>query len=379
MTSADITALLKPFDDGSRHLRNRIVMAPMTRRFSPGGVPGPDVAAYYARRASSVGLIITEGVLIDHPSAGSDPDVPHLYGDRALAGWRQVTDAVHEAGGRIAAQLWHVGLARDPEGPLYPGYPALSPSGIDGAGRPAGTAATSEQLAGIRDAYARSAAAARDAGFDGVEVHGAHGYFLDLFLWEATNRRDDEFGGSLEARVRYPASVVAAVRDAVGPDFPIIFRFSQWKNGFWDAQIARTPEELGRFLGLLAQAGVDAFHPSTRRFWLPGFEGSDLTLAGWTRRLSGLPTIAVGGVGVPPRPEDPGTVLPENVPPTERVADAAAAIGAGEFDLMAVGRALLTDPDWVTELQEDRIGEMTAYRKPDEDYLDGAARGGAIG
>src|SRR5690606_31751349 len=134
-------------------------------------------------------------------------------------------------------------------------------------------------------AFAQAAADARALGFDAVEVHGAHGYLIDQFFWEGTNRRDDAYGGSIANRTRFAAEIIAAIRARVGADLPIILRFSQWKLQDYHARLVNSPTELEQFLTPLAEAGVDLFHCSTRRFWEPEFAGSDLTLAGWTRKL----------------------------------------------------------------------------------------------
>ncbi len=128
-------------------------------------------------------------------------------------------------------------------------------------------------------AFAKAAADAERVGFDGVELHGAHGYLIDQFLWAGTNRRTDAYGGDPVARTRFAVEIVQAVRSAVSPGFPVVFRFSQWKADHYDARLAETPEELEAILTPLATAGVDAFHASTRRYWLPEFDGSDLNLA----------------------------------------------------------------------------------------------------
>ena len=276
--------LFQPFRMQGVELPNRIVMAPMTRSFSPGGVPGADVAAYYRRRAAGgVGLIVSEGIYIPHPAAGFDPNVPHLYGDEALNGWRTVVSAVHEAEGRIFAQLWHVG--QQVTGPQpKPGQSPVGPS-----------MALSEVEA-IIAAFGEAAANAQAVGFDGVEIHGAHGYLIDQFLWERTNHRTDAYGGSLLERTRFAADVIAEVRRRVGPRFPVVLRYSQFKVSDYAARLAKTPAELDRILAPLVDAGIDALHASARRFWEPAFPGSDLTLAGWTKKLTGLPTIAVGSV-----------------------------------------------------------------------------------
>jgi len=177
---------------------------------------------------------------------------------------------------------------------------SVSPSGIDGLGKPKGRALGPEELRRVAELYARSATTARDIGFDAVELHGAHGYLLDQFFWKRTNLRADGYGGSLAARTRFPAEVIAAVRSAVGPDYPIIFRFSQWKGTDYAALIADDPTQLRELLMPLADAGVDMLHPSTRHHYMPGFPDYDreLSLAGWTKKVTGLPVITVGSVGL---------------------------------------------------------------------------------
>ena len=360
LDDTDPSPLFKPVDVDGLHLRNRLVMAPMTRQFSPGGVPTEDVVAYYRRRASSLGLLITEGTYVDHPSAGASDPVPRFYGADALAAWRRVAGAVHAEGAAIFPQLWHLGAQRKPGMPPFPAAPVISPSGLDAAGRVVGEPASPRALADIAASFARAAADARAAGFDGVELHGAHGYLLDQFHWPATNRRDDVYGGDVCGRVRFSAEVAAAVRAAVGPDFPVAFRFSQWKGGHYDARIAETPDELAAFLTPLVNAGVSLFHVSTRRYWLPAFDGSDRTLAGWTRHLTGMPVIAIGSVGVAApffaRPD-------ENAQPSLTLAPLVDLLRRGEFDLVALGRAVLADPEWARKLAEARLGEIRPYDK----------------
>ena len=247
LDGADVTPLFNPVSVAGLKLRNRLVMAPMTRQFSPDGIPGDDVSAYYARRAASLGLLITEGTYVDEGSGGSSR-VPRFFGGRPLAGWRKVADAVHAEGGAIFPQLWHTGAARKPGTGPFPGAPVISPSGLNASGAAVGEPATARQLEAVVAAYARAAAAAREAGFDGVELHGAHGYLLDQFHWPQTNRRSDSYGGDIRGRVRFSYEVVAAVREAVGPDFPVAFRFSQWKGGHYDARITEDPGELAAFL-----------------------------------------------------------------------------------------------------------------------------------
>ncbi len=292
-----MSTLFSPVTIAGLRLRNRFIMSPMTRQFSPDGVPGEEVAAYYARRAESLGIVMTEGSYVNE-SAGGFGNVPRLFGDDALAAWRKVTEGVHAVGGFIFPQLWHIGAQREPDAGPYPDSPLVSPSGINCDGRRVGEPATIAQLDETVRAFARAAVFAREAGFDGLDLHGAHGYLLDQFHWPVTNRRTDAYGGDMAGRVRLSAEIAAAVRAAVGPQFPVCFRFSQWKGNDFEARIAGTPKELEAFLTPLVEAGVSMFHASTRRYWLPAFDGSDRTLAGWTRHLTGRPVIGIGSVGV---------------------------------------------------------------------------------
>ncbi|MEV5809622.1 NADH:flavin oxidoreductase [Streptomyces parvulus] len=339
---------------------NRIAMAPMTRMFSPGGVPGEDVVSYYSRRAAAgVGLIVTEGTYVGHDSAGQSSRVPRFHGEEQLAGWAKVAEAVHAAGGTIVPQLWHIGMVRKAGQPPFADAPAVGPSGLRiGEDEVTGTAMTRRDLDDVIGAFAQAAADAERIGFDGVEIHGAHGYLVDQFLWSGTNRRTDAYGGDPVARTRFAAEIVAAVREKVSPEFPVIFRYSQWKQEAYDARLAETPEELEAILAPLASAGVDAFHASTRRYWLPEFDGSDLNLAGWTKKLTGRTTITVGSVGLDG--DFTKAFLGEGAPvgSLDNLLDR---LERDEFDLVAVGRALLQDPLWAEKVLAGRFDTLAPY------------------
>ncbi|MFJ6086435.1 NADH:flavin oxidoreductase [Streptomyces sp. NPDC092369] len=352
--------LSRPIALGGLTVPNRIVMAPMTRQFSPGGIPGEDVASYYARRAAAgVGLVVTEGTYVGHESAGQSDRIPRFHGEEQLAGWAKVADAVHAAGGRIVPQLWHIGMVREQGQPPYADAPAVGPSGLRiGATEPTGKAMTQDDLDDVIDAFVEAAVAAERIGFDGVELHGAHGYLLDQFLWAGTNRRTDSYGGDPVARTKFAAEIVGSVREAVSPDFPIIFRYSQWKQDVYKARLAETPEELESILAPLAAAGADAFHASTRRYWLPEFDGSDLNLAGWTKKLTGKPVITVGSVGLD------GDFLKGfkgEGAPLKGIDDLLDALEREEYDMVAVGRALLQDPEWAAKVLAGRFDELKPY------------------
>ena len=212
-------------------------------------------------------------------------------------------------------------------------------------------------------AFAEAGRNARLLGFDGLEIHGAHGYLIDQFFWAGTNLRDDEYGGSLENRTRFAADIVRAVRSEVGEDFAIVLRFSQWKQQDYSARLAQSPEELERFLTPLVDAGVDIFHCSTRRFWVPEFEDSPLNLAGWTRKLTGKPTMSVGSVGLDDDfIGDAGMGMGGDAN-IRGIEDLLARMAADEFDLIAIGRALLQDPLWLKKVGEGRLDELRPFTK----------------
>lgn len=364
-----IAELFTPFTINGLALRNRIVMAPMTRNFSPRGVPGLDVAAYYRRRAEDgVGLILSEGTAPNHPQAANMPQIPHIYGDDALAGWARVVSQVHAADGRIAAQLWHVGAVQGHGGPPKLPVAPVSPSGLLKPDAKIGEPMTQAEIDAVIEAFAQAAEAAQRIGFDGIEIHGAHGYLIDQFFWEGTNRRTDQYGRDLASRTRFAVEIIQECRRRTGPRFPILLRFSQWKQQDYAARLAATPQELARFLEPLAAAGLDAFHCSTRRFWEPEFEGSDLNLAGWTKKLTGKPTITVGSVSLNidflasfRGAQDPSVATGDGATRSAHFDRLAEMLARSDFDLVAVGRALLADPSWTSKVRDGRFDELQPF------------------
>ncbi|RMH50404.1 MAG: alkene reductase [Bacteroidetes bacterium] len=216
--------LLEPFELGPLHLPNRIVMAPMTRNRATGTLPNEMMATYYRQRVSA-GLIITEATQVD-PMGQGYPNTPGIHSEEQVAAWRKITEAVHEAGGRIYLQLWHVGRISHSSfhGGRLPVAPsAVAPSGqaftADGRMVPFETprALELDEIPEIITQFAHGARQARAAGFDGVEIHGANGYLLDQFLQTSANRRTDAYGGSVENRARLLLEVTDAVVDVWGP------------------------------------------------------------------------------------------------------------------------------------------------------------------
>ena len=277
MTGTDI--LFTPYKLKNLSLPNRIAMAPMTRSKSPGQIPGTDVAAYYRKRVEGgVGLILTEGTVVDHQSASNDVKVPGLF---RRSGACRLGECAQRSGKRRAARSCpssgiRASCASKAPAPI-PMRPTMSPSGRTKPGKQVAEPMSHKDIDDVIEAFAKSARSALQLGFDGVEIHGAHGYIVDQFFWDGTNARDDHFGGALADRTRFAADIVKAVRAVTNPDFPILLRFSQWKQQDFTARLAPTPQELEAFLTPLVKAGVDMFHCSTRRFWEPEFPESGST------------------------------------------------------------------------------------------------------
>lgn len=346
-------------------------MAPMTREQAPGGLPTPEMAAYYGRRAAGgAGLIITEGVAVNRVGSFG-AKVPRFYGDGVAAAWCPVVDAVHAHGSLIIAQLWHVGAFC----PSLIGMEAswsdpterLSPSGLAAPDQRFGRAMTTAEIGKTIDDFVRAAAAARAVGFDGIELHAAHGYLIDQFLWPETNQRNDRYGGSAERRLNFALELVQAIRATTSPDFILSFRLSQWKQLDYRAKLVHDPAQLAALVVPLADAGVDLFHASTRRFWDPEFPGDSRNLAGWVRGLTGKPAITVGSVTLGTDFKEPdGKIRAEVALDHLRLIEAG--LIRGDWDVVAIGRALLANPDWGRLVAEGRASELKLFEKP---ILDG--------
>ena len=377
MSNISTDILFQPRAFGKALARNRLAMAPMTRKRSPGGIPTREVASYYRRRAEGeIGLIFSEGCYIDHPAAQAHSgraytDIPKFHGSDALAGWELVLQDVHAAGALFVPQLWHVGEVRRLGMPEQPEIPGLGPHQIVENDEVVVRAMTEADCEAVADSYARAAHAAEDMGCDGVALHGAHGYLLDQFLWPESNHRSDSFGGMMENRCRLACLVVERIRAAVAADFPLVFRFSQWKMTDYNARIAATPVELEVLLTRLVAAGVDWFDVSTRRFWEPAFAGDERSLAAWTRAISDKPVIAVGSIGLD-QPHQ-SKMFRDKVSIDAGVTDldnVVTAMQRGDFDMAAVGRAILSDPEWALKVHADRVADILPFERANlESYL----------
>jgi 2,4-dienoyl-CoA reductase-like NADH-dependent reductase (Old Yellow Enzyme family) len=351
LENGQLDPLFRPLEYKNLTLANRIVMAPMTRTCAGAdGVPTAEMARYYARRAEhGTGLIITEGTYTDEEFSKGFFNEPGLTNPAHAEGWQRVTQAVHKAGGAIAAQLFHTGRRSAPE--VLGGRTPRGPSAIAAPGKHSQTkrpfvvpqAMTDQEIAAAIAGFARSAELAMEAGFDAVEVHGAHGYLLDQFLWEGSNVRADEYGGSLERRLRFPVEVVRAIRARLGEERAIIYRFSLWRLDDANYTPRSDEAELRTIVTALAEAGVDIFHVSTQDALAPAF-ATERTLAALTRatlRPYGGPVIAVGKIT---QPETARRLLQES-----------------HSDLIALGKAILANPDWVEKVRLGREAELRPF------------------
>jgi 2,4-dienoyl-CoA reductase-like NADH-dependent reductase (Old Yellow Enzyme family) len=336
-TAHDCPRLFDPLRLKGLELPNRCAVAPMTRISATAeGTPTERMARYYQRFArGGFGLVITEGIYTDQAYAQGYPDQPGLGDPAQAAAWRPLVRRVHDAGGRIFAQLMHAGALsqanrfRDdtvapsairPKGTQMPIY------GGEGAYR-LPRAMTTDEIDQAIDGFARAARLAREvAGFDGVEIHGANGYLLDQFLTDYSNHRTDEWGGDLERRIRLSVEVVHAVRRAVGDEVPVGIRISQSKVNDFAHRWAEAAPGAATVFGGLAAAGVDYFHITEFEAWRPAFGDEGPSLVAHARRAAPEAIIiANGGLHDPLRA---GQLLDEGA------------------DVIAVGRGALANPDW---------------------------------
>ncbi|MEA3219706.1 hypothetical protein [Immundisolibacter sp.] len=376
----ELSALFEPVRIGSLALPNRVVMAPMTRSFcGEAGVPGADVARYYAARAAAgTGLIFTEATVVDMGPARGYRGVPGLCDDAQEAAWRAVVDAVHAAGGRIMVQLWHCGRLSHPRAtggaqPVAPSAVAASgpyidvadPSTYDGhLSYVEPRAMTQADIDAVIGEFAAAAGRAQRAGFDGVLFHGASGYLIQQFFNADSNRRDDAYNGDTAARARFACDIVRAARSKTGAGFPLLMGLSQFSVSDYGWVTWPTPADLAVTVNCLKAAGVDGFHVAAHRIETPGFpaaaDPAGHGLAWHVRQASGLPVSAAGGVTY-------STTIGESLMGADsQIADPAQAarlLADGDADLIAVGRAMVANPDWAAKVRAGRWQELAPFRR----------------
>lgn len=336
MAHTTINKLFEPVTIGAWKLRTRTAMAPMTRCFADvqTGVVGEDVVEYYRRRAADgIGLIITEGIVIS-PRAKGNPGVPGLYTQNQINAWKKVTEAVHQEGGTIIAQIWHVGRASHHE--IADNLPPQAPSAIRAEGKVSRFGKpfdlpeemSIDDIKEVIGQYAQAARNAIEAGFDGVEVHGAHGYLIDQFNSDVSNHRTDRYGGDLAGRLTFMKEVLKEVIDAVGANRTLI-RFSALKidqpNYMWE-----DPEEaIQTFIEAFKEVGMTMIHPSTMEFTKTIADGK--TMHQLVRKYWDGVIVGVGDL-------DAET--------------AEQAITEGTIDIAAFGRPLLANPDFLHRVEK---------------------------
>lgn len=346
--------LFEPYKLGALTLANRAVMAPLTRnRAVEGLVPGPQAAEYYGQRASA-GLLITEATQVSAQAQGYQ-DTPGLYTKEQIAGWRKVTDRVHQQGGHIFAQLWHVGRVS---------HTSLQPGGAAPVGPSAITARTKtfvggqfaevsepralalEEIPAIIDSFRQAAANAIEAGFDGVEIHGANGYLLDQFARDGSNKRTDAYGGSIENRARLMLEVAKAMADEIGPD----------KVGIRISPVSPANDSSDSNPQPLFDHIVDGLS-ALKLVYLHVVEGA----TGGPRDIAPFDYRGL-------RKRFGGTYIANN---SYDLALAEKTLAAGDADLIAFGKAFIANPDLV-----ERLKAGAALNEPDKNtFYGGGAKG----
>ncbi|UOQ91511.1 NADH:flavin oxidoreductase [Halobacillus shinanisalinarum] len=348
--------LFNPIELGSTKLENRIGVAPMTRTSGTSeGLVTDQMVSYYSKFArGGFGLIITEGVYPDNKYSQGYFNQPGIIDAEQVNAWKRVTDAVHQEGGQIIVQLMHAGALsqgnRFTTGSLGPS--SVQPKGeqmnfYGGEGAfPLPKEASKKDIEEIVKGFVDASKRAKDAGFDGIEIHGANGYILDQFLTDYTNQRTDEYGGSTENRVRLSVEVSKAVRETVGQDFTVGIRISQGKVNDFSHKWANKGKDAEIIFSQLGDAGLDYIHVTEYEAWQPAFpegEGTEATdsafgdggptLAGLAKKYGKLLVIANGGLHDPEKAKE----IIEN----------------GDADVVTLARGALANRDWVKKVKNN--------------------------
>lgn len=366
--------LFQPLQLKKVKLRNRFVLPAMQRGHTVAYAPSPAVIDFLEACArGGVSLLFSEAAGVNHPSTTWQTYVS-LLNEATAPVWKGAIERIHKAGSAMIIQIWHEGAVRqEHKGGPAPDYPTLSPSGLIQRDNPNGQAASLEQLIEIKRAFVEAATLAQGIGADGVELSCAHGYMLDLFLWAETNLRTDRYGGaSIVQRAQFIVEIVQETRQAVGPDFLIGVRLSQWKEVDYKARVVESPGQLGALLKALESAGVDFFDLSTRYFHHPEWPDQDPTLglAGWARRYTEKPIIAVGSVGLSVDVMDTffgDEKLESHV--EQSVMALEDRLRANEFDLISVGRGCIGDPEFVSKVQAGNFQDIRPFTRRDLTFL----------
>jgi len=348
MIATRFRKVFEPTNIGRMQLKNRIVMPPMGTNYAEaGGAVSQRMLDYYEARArGGVGLVIVEGSapsLRCTTSLQASPSYQASLGDdKFIPGWRKLTDAAHKYNARIAIQIMHATLENWDGKVVQVGpSPLIVPARVMGVLGEPPHELTVEEIVERAKWFASAARRAKEAGFDGVEVHGAHQYIVAAFLSSATNQRKDKYGGSVENKARFLVEIIQAIRQEVGPDFPVWVRFNAQE---WGVENGITIEETKQMVPLAVDAGAQALHVSAYGAGsyittapIPDTPGFLVPLAEEVKKLTNVPVIAVGRLDLE---------LGEKI------------LEEGKADLIAIGRRLLADPDLPNKVAEERLNEV---------------------
>jgi 2,4-dienoyl-CoA reductase-like NADH-dependent reductase (Old Yellow Enzyme family) len=338
------TDIFSPFRIGGHTLKNRLGVAPMTRMSGgPASIPRQDVLEFLVRRArNGAALVFTEAIVTDYESAQGYPGQARLLTQPQIEAWKRVTDEIRSHGAVSVMQMFHCGRMAWPE--INPARRSIAPSAVTprqdnpltGQPYPMPEAMSRFDIEHVVNGFVETARGAMAAGFDGVEVHGAHGYLVNQFLSSYSNRRDDDYGGSLANRFRFAGEIIRAVRGVVPRDRLLTFRVSNWGIGDMDVSLFKDAREWEGLIDLIDAEPIDALSLSTYDFQAKAF-GTEKTMSGLTRSRISKPLMICG-----------------------KIHDRATAERAlGEADIVLSGKSMLLNPDFVEHVRQGR--EQRAY------------------
>lgn len=354
--------LFTPFINEKFNLKNKIVMNPIPTGFVENGVITSENIEFYRLRAKSVGMIIAGAINISHPTATNNSKVPDIT-KQNMEVWSKVTEAIHGEDCKVLAEIWHSGSSRAFGHSEY-AKNVSSPSGVVGSEK-IGEALEPIEIEDIISEFVIAAQNAKEAGFDGIDIHGAHGSLIHDFLDKDTNKRNDEYG--IENRTKFAEEIIKRCREAVGEDFIILFRLSNFKMYNLSAKLADTSKELRDIVQKISDSGVDGFDCSALTFDEEIFEDEKGSLAYWVKVISTKPVIITGGVGskTPLYEDIPKLIVQISSNPKMSYKSFEAEkpqinnkdkfieeYEAENFDLVAFGRPLLINENWIEELKE---------------------------
>ncbi|WP_300434034.1 NADH:flavin oxidoreductase [Christiangramia sp.] len=341
-TRKNYPVLFSEININSLTLKNRIALAPMTRTSAEdSGVPSDRMLSYYKRYAKGgFSLLISEGTYPDEMYSQGYLNQPGIANGEHITGWRRITDAVHKEGAKMFCQLMHAGALS--QGNIY-AEKTIAPSTITPKGEqlgfyggegeyPTPEEMSKKEIQQVKEGFVQAAVNAREAGFDGVEIHGANGYLLDQFLTDYTNNRRDEYGGSTENRVRLLVEVCQAVREKIGKDFAVGIRISQAKVNDYTHKWAGGEKDAEIIFSQLNSSGIDFLHVTEYHADAPAFDDNGPSLASLARNWTNVPVFANGNLNSPD--------LAEQV------------VSKNEIDVVAIGKAALANKEWALKARD---------------------------